>query len=985
MPDALGSLPGSLPQPNSAQRSKTSSSQDALGVKFGKSLGSVPSNLLGPGITGSGWTISHEGLNGDERFVHLVRRIGQTDGVEEIDIDAETYNKIQTYKKRNGEMARSAPHMVLRREELGHALDPRLDITPDFFDASSKSYRARLSGNRLTWIGEDLIRDLKQGKSGAYEKLRTIQNAGQPQEASFGDKISTGVLEAVAGKTILQALGLGRPQKPLPPIIPEKSDPKEQKKEEGANTENRAQQEIDARNRRLRNEKDESEDQQEENQDQKKADASTPAAYRTTTFTEIQEPGKAPRMQANGPQASTSVRLTTGQAPRSEKPGRLGTSVQLAEPLSNDIQTPTSPTASNQPLNPVRSAAPRSRPRSSEVQDTEAPSAPILPNTGYAEGEETSRASPYTLPASRVGGVSVGGNAQAQSDIDTLRADLRSARPKISSRSKTSSSPAPSFQFSPSQPRSTDAKAQPSQVAFGLAPLAIAFGAAVAEAATTIQGLSRQEAFAHIESLMKRGQNLTFNQQAGPSQETPAQASTTQEPPHAKKTDETTFSTQPTSTQNPSKETNPTSLEELGELVELEQKLSHLRKLQAALLVLPSQEPVPVNFAQSFSTPSQASASNVSSVSAVPSAVPSPVPIPSASHTAISEPAPSNELVEQQAIAVPTPPLTPTTIQPAQESPTDPAPKRSSSVPVGAPALPTRTPKKPTSTLFGGIKSRLLPAAFMAMTNLHAAQNAERGASFNQDPRETALGEDSSSTGNQGASSRTSPLAVTNPIKTLQEEEGNDDTLQTSGEQAQEMREQGDRMQATGDQFSNTNGEDPHTPPSTSAQVPSSQPQAPLSPQAQIRAAEGLQMARLKDRSQKEEQPKKEPIKNAKKMPTTPGSFFRQQLTAWKLLWDIVEGCADVFGFLEFVVESNLALINDKYFHASFLPTLTIPGGSDRANRYVQYAVILMNCLLLAVLALAICLIIVAIVLVIYVAQHPGEFIAHRISEAIAH
>ncbi len=194
-----------------------SSPPAVLGVTFGKALGNLPDNLLGPGIVSSGWTVYGEHGTGADHKVHLVRRVGRTDMVDEIDITAEKYQAVLAYQKRNGVRTKSPKRLALKAEDMGKALDPRLDLVPDLYDATSRDYRVRRGGGRLSaWIKESLIHDFKVGRAGAYEKLLSIAEHGKQDGSSLTEKVVGAVGGAVLGETFVDKL-LGKKHATEPP------------------------------------------------------------------------------------------------------------------------------------------------------------------------------------------------------------------------------------------------------------------------------------------------------------------------------------------------------------------------------------------------------------------------------------------------------------------------------------------------------------------------------------------------------------------------------------------------------------------------------------------------------------------------------------------------------------------------------------------------------------------------------------------------
>jgi hypothetical protein len=152
----------------------SNASQDVPEVTEGKLL-SVRDNLLGAGVTGKGWTIDGVVKEGATSMVKLHRWNKATNTFEEHKIDAETYKAAKEYKDEQGGMSRSYTPPVLKKADLGRALDPDGVVVPRRFDAATRSYEVVIN-HETRMLPEALIKALKQGQAGALERIHSHLN-----------------------------------------------------------------------------------------------------------------------------------------------------------------------------------------------------------------------------------------------------------------------------------------------------------------------------------------------------------------------------------------------------------------------------------------------------------------------------------------------------------------------------------------------------------------------------------------------------------------------------------------------------------------------------------------------------------------------------------------------------------------------------------------------------------------------------------------
>ncbi len=619
------------------------------------------------------------------------------------------------------------------------------------------------------------------------------------------------------------------------------------------------------------------------------------------------------------------------------------------------------------------------------------------------------------VPGSSAGTLSSSVTVQsspAQPGIRGLRDQLRTER-RPAPRSRGGSSPSPSTSSPSSSGGGLAAGAGIAATAGALGAdvqkVLTSFASTAANTAKAIQGLSREQALAHVQRTLLEGEShakyvatrakelAEKNGTAGSAEvSVPLQEGNASPEESAQDllSPPTSAAQQSGAGSTPSSASNDLAAAQvMAELLALNESLASLRSLEGAVLALPANGTVPpdAGVAPSSSLPATGLASGTS-VGAPLGTPPSPsggtreatpstptVAEAPTSTAASSSPAPT--------VTAPVTSSTPLTQEQAQPQPAQsfeaPAPQiPSGSRRVGPAPVPRRAPTAPSRGLFGGIKSQVLGGAFAAMTNLNAAQATDRGGSLQRDDAyETALGSDTSVSGDQNTSLYTSPLALGGRRSATSLSDGDvPDVFAAPSDEAKEMRTQADQQNATQQQFSGT-GEGDASSEGEQASQGREEDSSQMSgaDQAGNPAARAVQMqaAQQADKRQQAAEKEKTPPQatattNTTHQPAT-GSSFTSWYTKGKLLFDLLEGCLDgSFGFFQFLFESDLALINDKYLHLKAIPySLKTPGESERSERYTQYAVVLMNFLIAAVVFLNIAAFVVIIYIIVDIVSSP--------------
>lgn len=674
--------------------------------------------------------------------------------------------------------------------------------------------------------------------------------------------------------------------------------------------------------------------------------------------------------------------------------------------------------ASAAPLATVASSATAITPTGSAGRTPlRAPRAPRSSVSRTTSSASSSPSLPQPGPSSVVQSPSASVSAPQQPDSRGWRDQLRSER---SSNRPRSSGKGPSSGATPSSPRPSSGGATASTagiaastaaIGAGISEVLASFATAAANTARAVQGLSREQALSHVRRLLSQGEAhakyaATRAKELADKNPASAIAQPTGTSPLA---EEELLSSQesnqeqvppgmeagvaPQTSPSPGTATSTTipsndlaAAQVMAELLAMDQSLASLRSLEGAILALPADGTVPSDVGATLPTPPTVGTPLGASAVGAPLGTTPTEPggvqetAPSALALPEEQPLPATNNTPSRPVASPVIQSAPISEEPVQPLPTQSPASAPPQVPpgshrVGPAPLSRRAPARPTSGVFGGLKSQVLGGAFAAMTSLNAAQASDRGGSLQQnDAREMTLGSDTSSSGDSSVSSRFSPLALGGHHRAPSvSAEDAPDVLTSPNEEASEMRAEAERGNATRQQFSG-GGDEPAAPseeqtPSqeeSSQETGANQGNDPAATDA-VKAVR-MQAAQQSDKRKEEEKEKADPKTTATtettRKPAT-GSEFVGRFTKGKLVFDIIEGCLDgSFGFLQFLFESDLALINDKYLHFKAIPySLKTPGESERSERYTQYAVILLNVLIASVVFLNIA----ALVIVIYI------------------
>lgn len=391
-------------------------------------------------------------------------------------------------------------------------------------------------------------------------------------------------------------------------------------------------------------------------------------------------------------------------------------------------------------------------------------------------------------------------------------------------------------------------------------------------------------------------------------------------------------------THEPTTETEDTEL--AAQLINAEQELAHLNVLENALRQLPEGSTVPSTFAPNLS---HATTPNEDLPTTLLTAKVSPTPVlPLSQATKGPSTAPS---AEESNVAPTT--RTETTTQ-----------KRATGIPS---VNRLSRPNKPSGSFVSKLKNKTLPIAFASMASLGANQALDRGAEHD-DPRQMMLNSDTSlpSESPQSLPQVSSTMTPSKPADT------EEDVPRSTLEEAESTRSQSEQARANQEQFlgKQPTEEGQQPVPQTAQQTPE---EGPLSPGQQVSAAAQMNAAQQQDKqAQKEQSPasKNQVQAEATTAPSKEGSPTAR-LTAMKMSWDVIEGLMDGVGFAEFLLDANTALVNDRYLHFKSLPSLKLPGTSERTQRYINYSVLILDALIAVFLFFCACLLVILIVTII--------------------
>ncbi len=405
-------------------------------------------------------------------------------------------------------------------------------------------------------------------------------------------------------------------------------------------------------------------------------------------------------------------------------------------------------------------------------------------------------------------------------------------------------------------------------------------------------------------------------------------------------------------------------------------ELAALQELENALEQLPQSSPVPPNFIQRLPLLAQAvDISAPTEASEALNAPPPPLPfqksvsLPSqdAQPETIVEredededtgeqqdledsdaPVVEDQPVEQNDSLELAPPL-PTTSTPTSN------PSRTR---VGVPAVSSR---RPTSQPAASLGPRFLQPMAMMMA-LNSQQALDRGPQQSNDTYSNVLNQDTSVPSDSSLNAPASS-SMGGPLPYSQPPAEGEDVQTTPNQEAQAMRLASDQALATQKQFSG-----PEQAPQTEQNQGQTRPSSPLTPEQQLETTGNLQAAQQQeqmDKNAQQNQDKDAKAKEEEKQTTSKASLAEKtqaEITRIKLVYDLIEGMFDwSFGFLQFIAESNLAIVNDKYLKVKILPSLKIKGEDPRTERYMHYAIYVLNALLFFLLLIVVVIIIAVI------------------------
>lgn len=1033
-------------------------------VEFGKVL-SVPDNFFEAGYSGKGWTIVNSESKNGQPVVNISRRNIATGAVDTLSISAEKYKAAKAYKDAQRGMSKAKRAPILGFYDLHRAVDPDGEITPEYYDGASSSYRVALPNRVPVWVKDDLIRDVKAGKEGALERLRKEVGLPLDEDTATTTK-TTNVRKPTTPTTDLKKeQSLDRPSSQEITGIDEKKVADQTAKEATVKQTDEELLEDD--------------------------EANSPK-YRTQAYTSTQKEGESAQVTANETDSKPDIRLENNRqsaAMAAAKASAIPLNVSESVPAPSDqpasAQTSLSPpeataksvekkeelrplTSSASPASPVvetalRTQAPKSRqrvktevqepqPRSpSSSQSTETPLSTTLATptplrdtlripVSIPQGSGGIREVRQELRRQRTGGGAQSGinltlsQAPAVSEATSYAASPSlptssqvrqpsSSRKTSKSVSTASTGKAAGTQTKPdsqlpsaSAARNTSASPKSSATqpsAGGSTPqeteIQVNLTLDLSDVLQNIENSSREQALAFVRqkianisspTTVATTQNMASDRvQNSPSpqgkQEQEIEVSLTEQ--DKSRDTSTSTITERQNTASPSS----TPAQPSGNAVKADvnnaiqdHELAVLEELEAALEQLPENSTVPPNFAQRLPLFAQAANASVpTEASEAPHIPPPPPPFakPLSSSPSVGTATPPTTR-EGNAETIPTPqgldtskaPLTQN--QSVEQDPAS-APAASFSAPsaptvapartrVGAPSVSTR---RPASRPAPSLTNRLLQPMAMMMA-LNSQQALDRGTQQTGDSYSNVLNQDTSVPSDSSTDSSSSPLSIHSALPTpyAQPAQEGEDVPTTTNEQAQAMRLASEQARATKEQFSGPEQEPQPAPPSEQGE-----PSSPLTPEQQLETTPQLQAAQQqaqmdKNTQQNQDQnPKAEEEKTRVASTSSTAEKVQAEVTRIKLVYDLIEGLFDwSFGFLQFLAESNLAIVNDKYLKVKILPSLKIKGEDPRTERYMHYAIYVLNVLLFFLL-----LIIAAFVIIIITTiSAPGAAFFHAVT-----
>ncbi|GEM_PF-6744318 len=253
------------------------------------------------------------------------------------------------------------------------------------------------------------------------------------------------------------------------------------------------------------------------------------------------------------------------------------------------------------------------------------------------------------------------------------------------------------------------------------------------------------------------------------------------------------------------------------------------------------------------------------------------------------------------------------------------------------------------------------------MSALNSSQQQER-----QHQREEPPDAFEQAVGDRGESKRNvrPPPFTSKPQSYAQPEEQppEPDTMKTQAEQSEGMLANQEQAKQNLETFTGATGDEGSKGDQPEAEEPGGvEEEASPSSQEEPRAQQTQQMqtsAKLQAAQEQEIADQRKRLALGKSFAAKAGrraaeKGFSSWFTVPKLIFDLIEGCLDGFGFVTFLGEVNLALVNDEFFHFKVLPTLEVPGMAEAggeqlqsAKRYMTYAFVLLDVLVFFLLLL---------------------------------
>lgn len=995
----------------------SNASQDVPEVTEGKLL-SVRDNLLGAGVTGKGWTIDGVVKEGATSMVKLHRWNKATNTFEEHKIDAETYKAAKEYKDEQGGMSRSYTPPVLKKADLGRALDPDGVVVPRRFDAATRSYEVVIN-HETRMLPEALIKALKQGQAGALERIHSHLNitpGGASAQAQMpGQVIGGAVAGAILGKKLATRLGLrekNQEQAPDRDSVPQTAVAQAQNANRAANTpEDRVAQERAKRDQRLRRRPTSAQVEDEDDEDDEQKAQGAVSGRRVVTYQATDKAGESAQVTSEAAPEQASTRLSTTKTTQSPPSApQVGTRLSLN-------QSPSPATSSSTAIGPtpeafaVPSSQVINRPLQTLPLQVGSPSSAgsVAENTPFGsprrEAEKVDRvqaALEQSVARKRrrqearekiVGGAAVAGvgatlgpqvvygssapqavapaldatTAAVSELLDTEDVSIRRMRELMQAQTRDrglglttpsggrsmslSVSSRPLSVSSPSAGSSSSSQALNIQTSSAAAPSAGLGGASQAVRGALASTVALQGAQMAVQAVMgiegmRREQALRRIQDAITSLEGQAKVATTQlgavSPPSVPSTTSaTTASSPPPQTVAAPRSSSSVSRQLRGEgqeqgrqdLAVLQRGLGTLKNAEQQVASLPPDSSVPMGFHVQISGLDQL--------------------LPISPETLLADQMDEAAVQAFGSSFAPARELSPSSMEESAPEQMIVPPSAVTSVRVGAPPVPRRQSS-------AGIPGQTSPSSFArgslapplaSAVQLNAAQARDRGPSGQgpTDARSHMLGEDSSVPGS-GANASV-PLSAGYTSSSAAQEEP-EDVFRTVSQEAASTRKASEQAQATKEQFSGGASGEGAADMDYAGEGADDSARESFSPAQQFAAARQMQAVQGAEQRQLQAATESEATQSGGVTVSSSRKkdSFIQRFTKAKLGFDLIEGCVDGLGFLEFLAESNIALVNDRFFHLSIVPSLKKAGAEERHQRYLRYGIIFLDVMIVLIL-----------------------------------